>query len=257
LNSENKMMALQSVESPAVEVSKENDTARGEAETELPAVVEVNDQGAERSGTVRVRRRHHLHRHRHSKRSSQWSERSKLLAGILSLALIANFFIVLFFGLQSYTLNEENTSLRADLIKSHEELDKLKPEMGKLKKDVESLLKGQLPGLLKIEYDQVITLNNRYVKNITFNKVNNKNVRGYEFRIVMHNDSLSTIWPKVKIHFFDEHGIQMNLIQVGFEKESFIQIDPLEPGEERSDSSHTIKLMENENMPSYFMIQLN
>jgi hypothetical protein len=136
-------------------------------------------------------------------------------------------------------------------------MKKLRPEVEKLKKDIGSLLKGQLPGLTKIEYDQVITLNEGYLKNITFNKVNSKNARGYEFRIVMRNDSLSTIWPQLKIHFFDEHGMQVNFVQVSFEKESFVQVNTLEPGEERSDSSPTIKLMDNENIPFYFMIQLN
>ncbi len=83
-----------------------------------------------------------------------------MLGSILTFAFIANFFIVLYFGLETYTLNEENTNLRGSLSKSQEELKELKPQVEKLQKDLESLLKGQLPGLMKIEYDQVISLNN-------------------------------------------------------------------------------------------------
>ncbi len=73
----------------------------------------------------------------------------------------------------------------------------------------------------------------------------------------MRNDTLSTVWPKFKIHFFDQYGVQINSIQVSLAKESFLQVNTLGPGEERSDSSAVIKLMDNEEIPSYFMIKLN
>jgi cell division protein FtsL len=255
LNSENKLMHLESAQLSEVESSTAIDAERAEVGTALSEVKTGGDSGAERHH--RSRRKHYSRRHRHSQGGRHWSERSKLLGGMLTLALLANFFILLYFGLKTYSLNEENTDLRVNLLKSQDELNTLKPQVEKLQKDLESLLKGQLPGLMKIEYDQVMSLNNRYLKNITFNKVNNKNIRGYEFRIVMRNNTLSTIWPKFKIHFFDRYGVQMNSVQVSLEKESFLKIDVLEPGEERSDSSTVITLLDNEEMPSYFMIKLN
>lgn len=210
------------------------------------------------TGTVgRSRRKHRSHRHRRYKDGHHWSERSKLLLGILILVLVTNAIIALFFGIRIYLLNQENSELRVELRKAQEEMEQLKPALEKSLADIASLLKGRLPGLTRIEYDQVIALNEKYLKNIIFNKVNTKNFKGYEFRIVMRNDTLGTIWPRFKIHFFDEHGIHVNTVQASDEKESLMKVDPLGPGEERSDSSATIKLLDNEKMPYFFLIRMN
>jgi cell division protein FtsL len=203
------------------------------------------------------RKHHHSHRHRRPRERHHWSERSKLLLGILVLALLANFIIALFFGIRMYLLNQEDADLRAELRTAQEEVDRLKPELEKSLAEIESLLKGQLPGLTKIEYDQVITLNEKYLRNIIFNKVSGKNLRGYEFRVVIRNETLGTIWPEFKVHFFDEHGLHLNSIRVGDEKEALMKVGPLGPGEERSDSSAVIKLSDNEKMPYFFLIRIN
>ena len=205
----------------------------------------------------RVRRKHRSHRRRHSNHKHYWSDRSRLLLGFLGLILIANLIVAFFLGVQLYMLNKENDELKTKLARSQEELNRLKPELEKSLTEVQSLLKGQLPGLMPIEYDQVLTLNKGYLKNIIFNKVSSKNLRGYEFRIVMQNDTLATIWPQFKIHFFDEHGIHINSVQVSDDKESLMKVDPLASGEERSESSAMIKLLDNEKIPYFFLIRLN
>lgn len=210
------------------------------------------------TGTAgRSRRKHRSHRHRHYKSGHHWSERSKLLLGILILVLVTNIIIVLFFGIRIYLLNQENSELRLEMRKANEEVERLKPALEKSLADIASLMKGQLPGLTRIEYDRVIALNEKYLKNIIFNKVNTRNFKGYEFRVVMRNDTLGTIWPRFKVHFFDEHGVHINTIQASDEKESLMKVDPLGPGEERSDSSAVIKLLDNESMPYFFLIRLN
>lgn len=210
------------------------------------------------TGTAgRLRRKHRSHRHRRYKDGHHWSERSKLLLGVLVLVLVTSIIIVLFFGIRIYLLNQENSELKVEVRKAQEEVEQLKPALEKSLAEITSLLKGQLPGLTKIEYDQVIALNEKYLKNIIFNKVNTKNFKGYEFRIVMQNDTLATIWPRFKVHFFDEHGVHINTVQASDEKESLMKINPLGPGEERSDSSATIKLLDNEKMPYFFLIRMN
>jgi len=208
--------------------------------------------------TERSRRKHRSHRHRRSSRDRHhWSDRSKLLLGLLALVLVANLFIVLLLGLRIHLLDKENTELRVESAKAQEELNTVKPALAKSLGEIESLLKGQLPGLTRIEYDQVIGLNEKYLKNIIFNKVNSKNLKGYEFRVVMQNDTLNTIWPRFKVHFFDEHGVHISTVQAGEEKDALIKVDPLGPGEERAGSSAIIKLLDSEKMPYFFLIRLN
>ncbi len=186
-----------------------------------------------------------------------WSQRSGLLAVVLLAVVFTIIAVVSLFGYRLYSLNKDNSDLRSNLTNSQEEVRKLKADVEKFQKDLDALLKGQLPGLTKIDYDRVIPINQNYLNNISFNRVNNRNIRGYEFRVTMRNDTLSTIWPKIKINFFNKHGLQMNFIQVGVEKDSFMQVDTLNPGEERADPSPVVGLLENEELPTYFMLQLN
>jgi hypothetical protein len=241
---------LNDVRSGAGSGSKEADIAANPLEDTVAGDAATGTTG-------RSRRKHRSHRHRYSSYGHHRSGRSKLLLGLLVLVLVANLFIVLLLGLRIHLSNEENSELRVELAKAKEELDRVKPELAKSLGDIESLLKGQLPGLTRIEYDQVISLNEKYLKNIIFNKVNSKNLKGYEFRVVMQNDTLGTVWPRFKIHFFDEHGVHINTVQAGYEKEALMQIDPLGPGEERADSSAVVKLLDNEKMPYFFLIRLN
>jgi len=255
LNSEHEVNSvaageLNDARSGAGGVSKGAETAADPLEDTVAADVPART-------TERSRRKHRSHRRRRSSHGHHWGDRSRLLLGLLALVLVANLVIVLFLGLRLYLLNNEDAELRGELAKAQEELNQVKQELAKSLGDIESLLKGQLPGLTRIEYDQVVVLNEKYLKNIIFNKVNSKNLKGYEFRVVMQNDTLATIWPRFKINFFDEHGVHLSTVQAGDEKEAPMQIDPLGPGEERAGSSAVIKLSDNEKMPYFFLIRLN
>lgn len=211
-----------------------------------------------------LKRKRHSHRHRRSHHGRQhWSERSKLLLGLLALVTVFSGLTLLFMGVKIYSLDQrvmelkrDNIALQTSLSKSREELALADQQTKKLQEHIESLLKGQLPGLTRIEYNQVIPLNKAYLINIIFNKVNTRNSKGYEFRILMKNNNLVTIWPKAKVTFFDRTGLQMNAIDIGVGKEPFMRVDTLNPEEERADSSPVIPLSENEDPPSYFMIKL-
>ncbi len=237
-----------------------DEIAPAEASQTVPVLTE-EESGA---GSGTSKRRHRSHRHRRSKHgSAHWSERSKLLGGVLAVIIVFSCCALLFMTIRIHNLNKlimnlkkENIEIQENLVKNRGELDLARGETEKLQQNIQSLLKSQLPGLINIQYNQIITLNNGYLVNIVFNKVNNKTTRGYEFRILIKNETLATIWPKIKMSFFDKSGIQMNSIEIGVGKDALMKIDTLNPAEERSDSSPVIKLLDNEELPVYFMIKL-
>jgi hypothetical protein len=156
-----------------------------------------------------------------------------------------------------YGLNRENTRLRTDLIESEQRLAQIVPENDKLRKDLETLLQGRLPGLRRIEFDSVINLNNTYIKNIIFTEFHSRNETGYEFKIVLYNNTLKTVWPDFLIFFFDGHGIQIHSVKIGSGRSNYdIRVEPLAPGEIRSHTS-TVNLMDHNELPAFFMFKLN
>lgn len=203
------------------------------------------------------RRHHRSGKHRRSHRSQHWSGRSKLLFAILSITILATFCTVLFLSVWVYGLNKENSQLKTDLVESEQRLAQIVPEHEKFRKDLETLLQGRLPGLTGIEFDKVINLNDNYVRNIIFTEVHSKNETGYEFKIVLYNNTLQTIWPDFLIFFFDSHGIQVHSVKIGAGKLNYdVRVDPLAPGEIRSHTS-VITLVDNNELPAFFMLRLN
>lgn len=226
------------------------------SETEMPGTAfpaAAQDQSTPPSQSTRQQRssrhsrsrRHHDHRH----------QRASLFWLAVGSAILLNFFILLFFGLQVYKLNRENSLLKINLTQHERELEQARPELEKLRKDIEDLNQGRLPGLKKMEYDQVIPLNDGYLKNINFTEINEKDTKGYEYKLVLQNDTLSTLWPKLKVHFFNARGIQINMVHMTVEKkDGAVPVDTLGPGETRSYSA-TIKVPVAEEKPAYFMVE--
>jgi len=210
------------------------------------------------TGNLQKRRHHRSSKHRHSHRTYHWSRRSKLLFALLAIAILATFLSMLFLGIWVYGLRKENSQLKTDLLESQHKLAGIIPETEKLREDLETLLQGRLPGLKRIEFDRVLNLNDMYIKNIIFSEFHSRNETGHEFKIVLYNNTLQTVWPDFVIFFFDSHGLQVRSVKVGAgNKLNYdIHIDPLAPGEIRSHASG-VTSTDNNALPAFFMLRLN
>jgi cell division protein FtsB len=233
---------LSETNAPAVaSLTHEQDNGTLEQDNDTPS----QSTSRRRSSRHSKSRRYHNHHH----------QRSGLFWLAVGCAILLNFFILLFFGLQVYRLSRENTVLKINLTQHERELEQARPELEKLRQDIADLNQGRLPGLRKMEYDQVISLNDGYLKNINFTEISDKDTKGYEYKLVLQNDTLSTLWPKLKVHFFNARGIQINRVHMTVEKkEGAVQVDTLGPGETRSYSA-TIKVPVAEEKPAYFMVE--
>jgi hypothetical protein len=104
--------------------------------------------------------------------------------------------------------------------------------------------------------DETITTDNNYIRNIIFTLVKNGTKETYEYRLVMHNDTLSVIHPMVEILLFNDIGIQIGLAQVEHTNASTgTGRSSLDPGEVRSYTA-TINLIRDEE-PHYFLLAVS
>ncbi len=121
---------------------------------------------------------------------------------------------------------------------------------------LDTLVQGRIPALLPLKYDEAITVDEEYIRNIIFTLVKNGKKRNYEYRLVMHNDSLSVIRPVVEILLFNDIGIQIGVAKVKYmDAASGTERSVLDPGEVRSYTS-SIDLLRDEE-PSYFLLAVS
>ncbi len=187
-------------------------------------------------------------------RAHAWSRRSKLLLlGILGLALV-DFFTALLLGAQVYTLNRQNQELRSSLAQAEEELQRMTPEVQNLRNDLDTLIRGRLPRLRKLEYDRVLPLDDRYLKNITFTEIINRDRRGHEYKLVTQNNTSAPLWPEVQLLIFNELGIQIGGAEIGTGQPNALKVNSLGVGEVRSYTG-TVDLLDHTATPAYFMVR--
>jgi hypothetical protein len=196
-------------------------------------------------------------RHSRSSRSSYRCEarirRYKyLLAAISTLFLLTYLFTWFYVARRSAESEQALLALRVQ----EKTVNTLNSELDTLKDERDALVQGRIPGLLPLTYDETISTDDEAVRNIIFTEVKNHTKRTYEYRLVMHNNTLSPIHPMVEIMLFNEIGIQVGLARVEHGNASTGTGSPaLEPGEVRSYTA-SIDLIRNET-PRYFLLNVS
>jgi hypothetical protein len=162
--------------------------------------------------------------------------------------------LVLVLFIQMSLLDQENLALALAEKKHAAELAELQPQLEKLRKDLAEMTLSRLPGLTPLEFDKVIPVEDRYVKNIVFTLAGKGDDKSYEFKIVTHNATLTLIHPQVDVLFFDRAGIQVGVARIGVQPDGTPTLDVLDRGEIRSFSSK-IELADDA-APAYFRLKL-
>jgi len=188
-------------------------------------------------------------------RAHSWSRRSKLLLLLVLVLVLIDFFTAVLLGTQVYTLNRQNQTLRSSLAQTEEKLQQVTPELQKLRVDLEELIRGKLPRLRKLEYDRVLSLDDQYLKNITFTEIINRDRRGYEYKLVVQNNTGAPLWPEIQLLIFNELGIQVGNAEIGTRQPNALKAGSLGVGEVRSYTA-SMDLADKAATPAYFMIRL-
>ncbi len=198
-----------------------------------------------------VEERGHRVSSRRHRSAHGWSRRSRgLLATLVVIGLMA-LALGVFLGLRVFTLEEANEALRGSLYQREHELERLKPELERLRADVDALLKGRVPGLQPLVLDQVVNLDQAYLRNVVFTLVKRGSQVRYEYRLAMGNDTLQMVEPKVKINLFDRHGVHVGSARIGLGDKVEMELGP---GEIVSRTG-LIDLPEGEEEPVYFTVK--
>lgn len=204
-----------------------------------------------RSSADSISSRHYIDR----TRSRSWSRRSRLLLLLVVALGLVIFFTALLLGTQVYTLSRENQSLRANLARTEDNLHQVMPELKKLQADLDALVRGKLPRLRSLKYDEVLPLEEAYLKNVTFTEIVNHDSRAHEYKLVVQNNTRALLWPEIQLLVFNELGIQIGSSEIGTRDLNALKAGSLGVGEIRSYSA-AIRLTDKNAMPIYFMIRV-
>jgi hypothetical protein len=185
----------------------------------------------------------------------RYRNRSELKIKLLQITLGSLIFlfslIVLLMWLYTSGLSVENERVSAKFYRQAQQLTAVTAALKKLKNERDILVQGRLPNLLPLEYDKAISLTEKYLRNIIFTLVKNQEKVATEYRLVLQNDTLSVIYPEVKILFFGSLGIQIGAAEITSDGAT-IDEATLDPGEIRSYSG-PIELSR-EGSPRYFLV---
>lgn len=173
-----------------------------------------------------------------------------LLAGISILLGI----VLIFSFLNQTKKSSEYHQMLLDLRKQEARASKLGKELETTRSERDILVQQRIPGLIPMVYDETINVDNTYVRNIIFTmaKTGKKNI--YEYRLVLHNNTLAIARPKTEIILFNDVGIQIGMAQIE-QSDAITETGArtaLDPGEVRSYTA-AIDLIRDE-QPSYFLL---
>ncbi len=159
------------------------------------------------------------HRRSSSRVSGSHHGRTRLiqiLGVALALSLLINLFIAIALG--SYIrkaglLSGVSASLRLQLTDMTEQLEANVRKTRILKGEIQELTLNRLPGLIELNYDEVIKIDKRYVKNIVFTRTGKNGAHLYEYKIVLENHD-PALQPALKVVLFDRNGVQVGMSEL-------------------------------------------
>ncbi len=207
---------------------------------------EKNEKNIERR--YRVRRQSNGV-HRHSRR------RSLRTIYILSALVLVLFLLLLVVSIRLSLYAKEVHDLTVLQHKQELELESLRPKVASLEAEIAELVQGRLPGLKPLQFDKVIPIKKKYVRNIIFTLIGTESDHRYEYKLTLKNDGLTGVHPIVRVIFFDHLGIQLGDSTIGVDKDNVPTLDILERGEVRS-YTKVVQLPDGK-QPRYFKVEVD
>lgn len=183
------------------------------------------------------------HRRRHS--SLRWLPALIFVNVFLALTVIG-------LAVQMRVISNDRSFLVAMEGQMSERIVAQREEIASLRQEMALLVEGRMPRLRPIVLDEVVHLNQDYVRQVLFTVTRKQGVGNYEYTLVMENNAFRQIDPYVKIMFFDRNGIQVGISEIGRDSSGRQNLDILRRGEVRSHYS-SVDLFD-ESSPVYFLV---
>jgi len=191
-----------------------------------------------------------------SKERTQKIRRLKLQNLILILALVTT--LVSWFLTWTYFVLERETSDERYFAfgKIKQQLAEKSRLLSEREDQLETLVKGRIPGLIEFTPNQPVNLEIRYLKSLTLSETGYGGHKGIEYYAFFHNETDIPVEPKVKLYLFDEMGLQLGLTHIAARKSETGEIrENLRPGERRT---YAAKIHWNsQKPPRYFRVDVD
>jgi hypothetical protein len=179
----------------------------------------------------------------------------RILAALLVVAVVVTAIGWILSWTRVQTLESEALHLDSQLRKAQGELETIRARLAERETEVRTLVEGRIPGLIEIQYNKLIDVNDRYVVNLTISEAGIEDDRHLEYHIVLKNDTSGIILPAVKIFLFDAFGLQIGVSSVERRHATSItDFAELSPGETRS--YHAKLAVERDSTPKYYMLHV-
>lgn len=148
---------------------------------------------------------------------------------------------------------EDFEALETELAELKVELKLSQDSLSETMEENAALVQERIPSLHIVEFDKVLEVGERGVRNVTFTVTRNNRGAAYEYKIIVHNDSRQLRRPFINLILFDRLGVEIARSRIGYRKALAAEEDPpLEPGEIRSYSG-TFDV-DGAEVPAYFRI---
>lgn len=212
------------------------------------------DNGAESVSTSQESSRRYSSRGSHS-RSVRKIFKLRIAVVLLLTVLVVTIFGWITTAVRFSKAEEEFLQYQTGIRQQVSDSESHSAELERLRAENETLVKGLLPGLRLLEYDTIVTLDDQYVRNVRFTLTGTSYAKNYEYRFVLHNDSLNVIAPSVTLFLFDNRGIQVGTTVLS-KNDSTAKVDfsNLQPNETRSYTGTVELNIQSE--PKYFLVEV-
>jgi len=187
----------------------------------------------------------YYNRYKRCKRQSSWLKIT-LLVALLALSAIGAFsyrFVSKASG-QLVMPQQEREGYEA-------RINQLETTVAQLNDEILALSQGRIPGLRRVEFDQVLQVDKKYVKNVVFSLTAKGDKKTYEFKMLLHNEGPDILQPDGSIALFDRAGLQLGITSFKKMQGSLF----LAPGESRSYYDRVDLARAGD--PVYYMLELN
>ena len=153
-------------------------------------------------------------------------------------------------------LNEHQAMLERDIDALRLKLSSAETLSRQLLSDMNALVESRLPGLRPLQFDTIIQISEQYIKNVIFAVSRDGQNTKYEYRFVLFNPKITPVFPRMKLHLFNDRGLQVGGADVtltGTASEG--RVRSLGPGEIRSYNGSAEVFSGSE--PTYFMLDIS
>ncbi len=165
-----------------------------------------------------------------SRRTKTRTRKIIVLSAVLALSLLVLIVQLIYSVATISTLNDKNRKLEIALIEAKTTIETLKPELESTKNDLEKLVQSRFPNLQELVTNQVMEVDNEYIRTVVFTVIKQGNRQLYKYLLVVENDTTSKIKPSFRVLLFDQYGVHVAT-------DEFHDAQVLRPGESRDYAS--------------------